>query len=272
MQMKNNIHKVVALGVSCILLMAGSCTLPPPDQKKGEVRIKHNYIVLVDLSDRLIVQDNQPSRDQQIIRSLYTLFESKVKKDLYIRSRDEMKVVIAPQRGTGLRRDDFEDRLYVNMENISNVFRKPGEERRRSEFYANLDTLYQRAVFSSVPEEYHGADIWKYFYEDLKMDYSNDPNTENFLFILTDGYPIVGHNQAKLLEVKNQFPDLQVVLVEASPRDKDMEWDRVMGVWEEWFNRIGISEYTLIKRGSITKEVEQMKAIVSADPARLASR
>ena len=50
-------------------------------------------------------------------------------------------------------------------------------------------------MFSKTPEDYHGADIWKYFYEDLKVDYSTDTLTENYLFIITDGYPIVGKQQ-----------------------------------------------------------------------------
>ncbi len=230
-------HPYLKTPLAIVLLMAWGCKMPPPDDKKGELRVKHNYIVLLDLSDRLIVQENQPARDKQIIKELYTLFEQKVKKELYIKSRDEIKVVIAPQLGAGLRRDVFEDRLYVNMKSIGNVFRKSHEVERRKNFIANVDTLYDNAVFSKTPEDYHGADIWKYFYEDLKTDYSRDPLTENYLFILTDGYPIVGHNQNKLLEVKNEFPDLNIVLLEASPREKDMEWDRIMGVWAEWFQK-----------------------------------
>lgn len=252
-------------------VIVSSCNLPAPEKKKAGLRTKHNYIVLLDLSDRLIVQQNQPQRDKQIIKSLYNVFESKVKKDLYIKSRDEFRVVIAPQLGTDIRRDEFEDRLYVNMNNISNVYRKLNEEERRTAFEANLDTLYRNAVFSHLPEEYHGADIWKYFHEDLKVDYSRDTLTENFLVIITDGYPIVGHNRNKLLEVKNEFPNLKIALVEAAPREKDLEWDRMMLTWQEWFDGMGIKEYTLIKRGSITKELEQIKEVVAA-PKALATR
>jgi hypothetical protein len=51
-----------------------------------------------------------------------------------------------------------------------------------------------------------------------------------------------------------------------------MEWDRIMAVWEDWFNRIGVKEYTLIKRGSITKELEQVKEIISVKPTDMASK
>ncbi|HLZ17895.1 MAG TPA: caspase family protein, partial [Cyclobacteriaceae bacterium] len=156
----------------------------------------------------------------------------------------------------------FEDRLYINMQSLNNVARKAQENQRRKKFYANLDTLYKRAVFSRQPGDYNGADIWKYFHEDLKNDYSRDTLTQNFLFILTDGYPIVG-NQNKLWLVKNEFPNLEIVLLEAAPRELDLEWDHIMTTWEEWFNTMGIKRYTLVKRGSITKELEQVRDLVA---------
>ena len=244
-----------------------SCQAPKPPETKNDVtrRAKHNYIVLLDLSDRLIVQENQPARDKEIIKALYTNFEKRVKDNLYIKSRDEIKVVIAPQRGARLRRDVYEDRLYINMGNINMVSRRPKEEERRNNFIANLDTLYKEAVFSRTPADYFGADIWKYFYEDLKVDYASDSLTENYLFILTDGYPIVGTDQNKLRETKNKYPHLHVILIEAAPRDKDLEWDRIMSIWEEWFQKIGVENYTLIKRGALTKEIEQLHKLLSAE-------
>jgi len=243
------------------MLSLVACKLPSPPSKHI-TRIKHNYIVLVDLSDRLIVQRNQPERDKEIIKSLYALFEEKVRKDLYIKSRDEIKVVIAPQVGSGMKRDEFEDRLYINMKGLNNVVRKSQEDERREKFYSSLDALYKNAVFSKRPTDYNGADIWQYFYEDLKNDYSRDSLTKNYLFILTDGYPIVAHHN-KLWRVKNEFPDLEVVLLEAAPREQDMEWDHIMSTWQEWFNTMGIHHYTLVKRGSITKEIEQVRGIVT---------
>ncbi|MDH5367184.1 MAG: hypothetical protein OEW67_09375 [Cyclobacteriaceae bacterium] len=255
-------HKIlISTSILIMIFLFSGCTMPPKE-KKNKFRPKHNYIILLDLSDRLIVQGNQSERDKKIITELYSLFEKKVKKELYIKSRDEIKVVIAPQLGSRIDRGEFEDRLYVNMENIKNIYRNKQEGQRRNDFIANLDTLYKKAVFSKNPQKYYGADIWKYFYEDLKVDYKKDTLTSNYLFILTDGYPIVGKNQNKLGDIKSLYPELHVVLIEASPRAKDMEWDRVMGIWEEWFSKIGVKKYTLIKRGSITKEIEQIRAVL----------
>jgi hypothetical protein len=168
--------------------------------------------------------------------------------------------------GTSLNRNVYEDKLYVNMASLNPIERKAKETERRESFFTNLDALYREAVFSRRPEDYNGADIWKYFYEDLKTDYSRDTLTQNFLFILTDGYPIVGQ-QNKLLQVRNEFPDLEIVLLEAAPREKDLEWDHLMNIWETWFATIGIKKYTLVKRGSITKELEQIKDAVALNNA-----
>ena len=261
---KNKINTLVAYFTVLVMLFIGSCNMPAPKNKQKKLTTKHNYIVLLDLSDRLIIQENQPERDKKIIKELYRLYEDRVKKNLYIKARDEIKVVIAPQKGSQLNKEVFEDQLYVNMDNIKNIYRKPKEIERRNAFYANVDTLYEKAVFSNNPESYNGADIWKYFYEDLKVDYAKDSLSENFLFILTDGYPIVGKKQVKLQDVKDKFPDLHIVLIEAAPREKDMEWDRIMAIWEDWFDKIGVKNYSIIKRGAITKELEQIREVLKA--------
>lgn len=255
-----NFQGIVASLLVMFLIVNAGCEFPKPKTKT--LKTKHNYIVLLDLSDRLIVQEQQPERDKEIIKELYNLFENRVKRNLYIKSRDEIKVVLAPQKGSRFSREVFEDKLYVNMENIKNIYRKPREKQRRDAFYANIDSLYQQAVFSKNPEQYDGADIWKYFYEDLKIDYAKDTLTQNFLFILTDGYPVVGDTQVKLQKVKDQFPDLHIILIEAAPREEDLEWDRIMTIWEAWFRNIGVEKYTLIKRGAISKELEQIEEVI----------
>jgi hypothetical protein len=210
----------------------------------------------------LIVQDNQPERDKELIRHLYTLFEERVRNHLYLRSRDEIRVVIAHQRGADLRSEIYEDSLYIDMENIPAVLRRKKEEERRSVFFNNLDRLYDQAVFSKTPTDYYGADIWKYFYEDLKVDYVKDTLTQNFLFLFTDGYPIVGKDLSKLQAVYDVYPDLRIVLIEAAPRDKDMEWDRVNELWKEWFDSMKINDYQFVKRMALSKEKDILREII----------
>ena len=44
--------------------------------------------------------------------------------------------------------------------------------------------------------------------------------------------------------------------------EKDMQWDQIMTVWEDWFDKIGVKDYTLIKQCAITKELEQIKEVL----------
>jgi len=244
-----------------VLMLLASC-MPPQEEKELPTPVKHNYIVLLDLSDRLIVQDNQPERDKELIKQIYSLFEERVKSQLYLRSRDEIRVVIAPQRGADLRSEVYEDSLYTNIENVPGVLRRKTEEERRTVFSNNLDKLYDQAVFSNNPKDFYGADIWKYFYEDLKVDYVTDTLTQNFLFLFTDGYPIVGKDLTKLQSVKESYPELKVVLMEAAPRDKDLEWDHVIELWEEWFDSMDIKDYVFVKRMALSKEKDMLREII----------
>jgi len=245
-----------------IAILVGACKFAKPPEKEARLTEKHNYIILLDLSDRLIVQENQPERDKELIQYIYSLFEKKVRNELYIRSRDEIKVVIAPQQGDNLYTNLYEDKLYVNMENIENIYKRANEAERKEQFMAYLDTLYREAQFSSNPKDYYGADIWKYFYEDLPTDYSGDTLTNNYLFILTDGYPVVGNDPEKLKPVKHEISDLHIVLLEAAPRQEDMEWDHVREIWASWFDSMGVENYTFVKRKAISKEKEEIKEII----------
>lgn len=258
-------RQYISIAGSFLLLISFTMCKPPAPKEANQLRVKNNFIVLLDLSDRIIVQPDQLERDKEIIHHIYDVFESVVRENLYIKSRDEMKVVIAPQKGSDLPAENFEDRLYVNMDNINLVYRKSKEKERRNEYLAYIDTLYSEAIFSSNPKDYYGADIWKYFYEDLRYDYVSDTLTKNFLFILTDGYPIVGKNPNKLQPINERFPDLHVVIVEAAPRDKDLEWDKIMERWGEWFDEISVPEYTIIKRKAISKEKEMIDDIINEE-------
>ena len=247
--------------VTMVMLLLASC-MPPKEEKEISIPVKHNYIILLDLSDRLIIQDNQPERDKELITYLYTLFEERVRKQLYLRSRDEIRVVIAHQRGADLKSEIYEDSLYINIENVPPVLRRNKEGERRSIFFDNLDKLYDQAVFSDDPKDFYGADIWRYFYEDLKVDIVNDTLTQNFLFLFTDGYPIVGRDLSKLQAVNQDYPDLKIVLIEAAPRDKDLEWDRVNDLWTDWFESMKIDDYVFIKRMALSKEKDILREIV----------
>jgi len=50
--------------------------------------------------------------------------------------------------------------------------------------------------------------------------------------------------------------------MEAAPRDKDMEWDRVIELWEAWFESMKIEDYQFMKRGALSKEKDMLREIL----------
>jgi hypothetical protein len=55
---------------------------------------------------------------------------------------------------------------------------------------------------------------------------------------------------------------LKVILIEAAPRDKDMEWDRVIELWEGWFDSMNVEDYMFIKRTALSKEKDMLQEIL----------
>ena len=73
----------------------------------------------------------------------------------------------------------------------------------------------------------------------------------------------MGKDLTKLQPVKEAYPDLKIILIEAAPRDKDMEWDRVMDLWEEWFDSMKIDDYEFVKRLALSKEKDILRDMLN---------
>ena len=247
-----------------LIILAG-CSNPSP-KNVSKVR-QHNYIILLDLSDRIILNKDQTSRDEQLIKTIYKLFAKKVQSSLYIKSKDQIKILIAPQKATPIPVEDFENKFYINMSKIKAKDRRPKEEERQKFFFNSLDVLYDKAKFSNTPTDYKGADIWKYFNEDLERDLLKDSLSENFIFIFTDGYMFIEGKQEEYANewktVGKRFPNLKVMLLEATPHDIDGEWNRMQEVWAKWFQEMDIKDPILIKRGAINKIQDEIAAFLN---------
>ena len=72
----------------------------------------------------------------------------------------------------------------------------------------------------------------------------------------------MGKDLTKLQSVNQKYPDLKIILIEAAPRDKDMEWDRVNDLWEGWFDSMKIEDYQFVKRMALSKEKDMLTEII----------
>src|SRR5450432_4193856 len=151
---------------------------------------KDNYIVLLDLSDRVLFnKQQQVPKDIQVVQSLYGLFKAKLDaKDpthLYTNLNDKLKLLIAPQKTTTKSLYDlvgFSIRVDLSSEKPDK--RAALTDETEKSFNKLLPEIYKKAVVGNNSTVYSGADIWKYFNEDLTDDLDKDD--QNTLFIITD--------------------------------------------------------------------------------------
>ena len=262
--------------------------IPPPP--------KNNYIVLLDLSDRILANNQQQvAKDLTVVRNIYGLFKSNLnKKDpshLYYGLNDKLKILIAPQKTTPGKL--YEESGLLRVDIAAEQPEKKAKLVKESEknFNTILPEVYKQALVSKHSSGYTGADIWKYFNEDLTDDL--DTNADNTLFILTDGYmdfeksedrpsmnnrytscaQIINHLKTfpdwntkfekgdfGLMPVTKKFPHLKVVLLQLNPsQDWAGEYPLLTKIWGKWFKEMNIDTFSFIKNDNIGEVMESME-------------
>jgi hypothetical protein len=240
-----------------------------------------NYIVLLDLSDRLLTVD-QTNRDKRLIQDVFARFEGIVRQKFIINSSDCFKVVIAPQQG-GVITETYEDALYISMTEFDISQKRKQLETFKANLPKVLDKLYADATRGrKLARDFKGTDIWKYFNDFLINDVVN--THQNKLFVLTDGYfdfesnRFVGQlgnrttdsrvmNKLRndsdwerklrsanegLIPVKKNFGKLSVCLLEIKPKFQNLnEQDLLVAVWQKWLSEMKINYFIFSPHGSL---------------------
>ncbi len=270
--------------------------IPPPP--------KDNYIILLDLSDRILFNNQQQvPKDISVINAIYGVFKSKLgTKDpthLYYSLHDKLKVLIAPQKTTPKSLYDMVGSLRIDL-SAEQPNKKAGliDETEKT-FDKVLPEIYKQAVIGNNSTAYSGADIWKYFNEDLADDLEKD--AQNTLFIITDGYmdlektedrpsqnnrfsscsQIIGSlkkypdwearfaaGDFGLLPVAKKFPNLRVVLLQVNPKEEwNGEYSLLTKIWGKWFNEMNIANYRFIKDDNVNEVKESMEKFMDVKVA-----
>ncbi|WP_205510900.1 hypothetical protein [Longitalea arenae] len=288
--------------IMCAWILAGCNEIEEAvkDAKKdGSAPPKDNYIVLLDLSDRILYNNQQQvPKDIQVIQSIYAAFKSKLNaKDptrLYFTVNDKLKLMVAPQRTTASEVYDMAGNLRLTLASAQPEEKAKLLEETEKNFNTYLPQIYKKAVISNNSTAYAGADIWKYFNEDLQDDLEKD--AQNTLFIITDGYMDFESLQGRasrnnrytscaqiinnlkkapdwnsrfkegdygLLPVNKRFPNLKVVVLELNPKDDwTGEYNLLTTIWSKWFNEMGIKSYAFIKDDNINEINESIEKLL----------
>jgi len=253
------------------------------NNKEERTPVQRNVIILLDLSDRIILNTKQPSSDKETISAIVDAYISSIKdtivqydKDFSL-IKDKFAIRIADQKGTKIDKNNFEQELQFDFSNTKTDNVKYILKDFKSTLQKQLDKLYSLASQSNNPKDYHGADIWKFFNEDLENLLSKDPNSQNYLFIITDGY-LYFENYNKqlqntnrrtdmkflselrnkdweskfdeqdmgLIPVDKNYSNLKVAVLGIAPKDFWNEFDLIKKVWGKWFKEMGLAEDKII--------------------------
>jgi hypothetical protein len=235
-----------------LLLFLASCKVAPAPPKVLKPSV--NVIILLDLSARLIKQDGQPSRDKELIEYICSEMVNIIRDNNGVdRSKEMIKIQIAYQDKIPYSTRRISDSLNFKMSKEVKGGIPAIEKKLLDRFPRNLDRLYEAALFSKVPEDYTGADIPRYFIQDLNNDIKRDSMTTNLLFILTDGYVINGQDNNLMPDVNIKFPGLKVMVLEVSAKNNDNSSELIQQSWDYWFAKMAVNGYTLRNIGPIAE-------------------
>lgn len=156
------------------------------DEQVVDQTMPDNYVLLLDLSDRLISTSDQTDFDTVIIRTVFEKFEASVMKHLVVKSKDKFSVRIIPQSRSSLPVNEFENNLSLDLSNelAANKFKTLTSF--KQDLANQLKMLYQQAHLGNKTSDYPGVDIWQYFNEHVNSDILDAYN--NYVIVLTDGY------------------------------------------------------------------------------------
>lgn len=146
-----------------------------------------NFVVLLDLSDRLLENDGkQAETDIEAILAGFDRFEEQCRRDYFVKAKHKFKVAALPQKDTPQALIDLLGEVEINMAAVQPGKRRAHLEGFKSRLEKNLVAAYKIAFRGTKSNDYPGTDIWKYFNDRLLYDLDGD--YRNQVMVITDGY------------------------------------------------------------------------------------
>ena len=263
-----------------------SCASEPTTTAPTSRLRRDSYVILLDLSDRLL-QPGQLSRDTALIGQVLATYQAGVAQKLYVGSADRLKIVLAPQTSHSVAVQQLGQGLYLDLGQVPLAQRRQLSTPLR-QLRQQVTALYQAASQSRRSSTYTGADLWHYFRDQLPLDFPAQPTYDdhNHLLVLTDGYldfeSYADHRQAAnryastrfvtalaragerwptvfkqgsygLLPLPGPCPaalrHLQVVVAEVQPH-AEYHLDILTAVWQQWLSEAGMPPPQVLPRAT----------------------
>ena len=148
--------------------------------------VSDNYVVILDLSDRLIHNKQQVDFDTSAISAVLQKFQKSVQRNLVVKSNDKFSIRIIPQSNSKIDINNLQNSLSIDLSKYNASQKLKVLNSFKLNFSKGLSNLYSQAYLGNNDTDYPGVDIWQYFNEQINTDI--DSRYNNKILVLTDGY------------------------------------------------------------------------------------
>ena len=233
-----------------------------------------NISILLDLSDR-IKPINNPSAQKNDIEDIKTItefFKSNMERLGAYKAKGKIRIFFSPTP-TNENINSIVSKLIIDCSKMDNKGRKEVYDNITELYSQNLEQIYQETIATS---DWTGADIWRFFKDDVKdFCIENDTNYRNILIIFTDGYlyhpqtyynnanrytyllgnsnlrdyrgqnwqQMIEQNDFGIMTDRDDLSDLEVLVLEVKAENPNFKIDEdiLRFLWKKWFKEMNIS-------------------------------
>ncbi len=184
-QITKSTASIITIALAIIISSCGCRQNDDLAPKAKPVNMKHNFVVVLDLSDRLL-NPGQSEKDSSMIMAVFSEFEKNARNPLIVTSNDRFAIRIIPQHGSSLLKDSYENRLSIDLSAVDAAHKNANFVTFKEGLSKTISQLYKDAHLGNSAKDYFGVDIWKFFHDEINSELRND--AENKVVVLTDGY------------------------------------------------------------------------------------
>ncbi len=267
-----------------ILLGIASCI--PSKLASQELGKQWNITVLLDVSDRIepSLHPAQPShreRDLALVDAVVEHFRQDMRQRGTFGAKGRLRVLFSPLPESP-RVNELAQALSVDLGTMSIPEKKRTYADLPGRFRNSLEAIYKQTLDT---KNYIGADVWRFFKNDVMNYCVEDPSAyRNMLILITDGY--IFHEDSKytkgnlsayitpsflqatglrgatdwqkkmeqggfgLIPVRNDLQDLEVLVLEVNADDKHPEdEDIVKAFLSDWLGAMGVKRQAIFFSG-----------------------
>jgi hypothetical protein len=229
--MKTIYQNIILL--ASILLLFSSCGCEEAKVEKQAV----NYVVLLDLSDRILVPE-QLDKDFALIATAFKSFEKQARQNLVLSSKDRFSIKIIPQKNSPLNVNHYEDLLQLYLDETEVAAKNNSLVSLSRALPTILENLKKDALYGKTSNTYFGVDIWAYLH-DNGMDLSKsgllpihlDKNTQ---------WIVAGISGKKANDI--------------------LQTEKITYFWEKWLKQSGVKKVGVILNSSKTAMSSKLSA------------